>query len=205
MTHTLATGLLHPERQMQIVCLRHSFSNDAEPLMRASNCSRSQMPCVCHVSYTLLNQIHCAHTHSLAQWLGVLARLTHHLATDLTLHNCTYGMVSLKLPLLLLLLAPQDAIGRKWQCSTIQLDFNLPARFDMTYIDAQTTKQRPIMIHRAIFGSIERFFGILIENYAGAFPLWLAPTQVRVDSLTLVAWFQLVRALALWLAPTQAC
>jgi len=74
----------------------------------------------------------------------------------------------------------QDAIGRKWQCSTVQLDFNLPQRFDMTYIDEENTKQRPIMIHRAIFGSIERFFGILIENYAGAFPIWLAPTQVRL-------------------------
>lgn len=62
----------------------------------------------------------------------------------------------------------RDAIGRKWQCSTVQLDFNLPQRFDMAYIDAAGVKQRPIMIHRAIFGSIERFFGILIENYAGA-------------------------------------
>ena len=62
----------------------------------------------------------------------------------------------------------RDAIGRKWQCSTVQLDFNLPERFDMAYIDASGVKQRPIMIHRAIFGSIERFFGILIENYAGA-------------------------------------
>eukprot|EP00195_Chlamydomonas_chlamydogama_P015299 CAMPEP_0202893366 /NCGR_PEP_ID=MMETSP1392-20130828/2946_1 /ASSEMBLY_ACC=CAM_ASM_000868 /TAXON_ID=225041 /ORGANISM="Chlamydomonas chlamydogama, Strain SAG 11-48b" /LENGTH=674 /DNA_ID=CAMNT_0049577671 /DNA_START=104 /DNA_END=2128 /DNA_ORIENTATION=- len=77
----------------------------------------------------------------------------------------------------------QDAIGRKWQCSTIQLDYNLPQRFDMEYIDSQNTKQRPIMIHRAIFGSIERFFGILIENYAGAFPLWMAPTQVRLLTL----------------------
>jgi hypothetical protein len=72
----------------------------------------------------------------------------------------------------------QDAIGRKWQCSTIQLDFNLPQRFDMFYVESDSSKQRPIMIHRAIFGSIERFFGILIENYAGAFPLWLAPVQV---------------------------
>ena len=59
-----------------------------------------------------------------------------------------------------------------------QLDYNLPERFDMEYIDSANTKQRPIMIHRAIFGSLERFFGILIENYAGAFPLWLAPVQV---------------------------
>lgn len=74
----------------------------------------------------------------------------------------------------------QDAIGRKWQCSTIQLDFNLPSRFDMAYIDENNNKQQPIMIHRAIFGSLERFFGILIENYAGAFPFWLAPVQCRL-------------------------
>ncbi|GLI63699.1 hypothetical protein VaNZ11_006748, partial [Volvox africanus] len=74
----------------------------------------------------------------------------------------------------------RDAIGRKWQCSTIQLDFNLPERFDMHYMDSSASKQRPIMIHRAIFGSLERFFGILIENYMGAFPLWLAPVQVRL-------------------------
>ena len=74
----------------------------------------------------------------------------------------------------------QDAIGRKWQCSTVQLDFNLPERFGLSYTDADNAPQRPIMIHRAIFGSIERFFGILVENYAGAFPLWLAPVQVRL-------------------------
>ena len=77
-----------------------------------------------------------------------------------------------------------DAIGRKWQCSTVQLDFNLPERFDLQYVDAQNVKQRPIMIHRAIFGSLERFFGILTENYAGAFPLWMAPTQVRLLPVT---------------------
>jgi threonyl-tRNA synthetase len=74
----------------------------------------------------------------------------------------------------------QDAIGRLWQCSTIQVDFNLPERFDMEYIAADGSRQRPIMIHRAIFGSLERFFGILIENYAGDFPLWLAPVQLRL-------------------------
>ena len=77
-----------------------------------------------------------------------------------------------------------DAIGRKWQCSTVQLDFNLPERFDLAYIDKEHVKQRPIMIHRAIFGSLERFFGILTENYAGAFPLWIAPTQVRLLPVT---------------------
>jgi threonyl-tRNA synthetase len=74
----------------------------------------------------------------------------------------------------------QDAIGRLWQCSTIQVDFNLPERFDMEYIAADGNRQRPIMIHRAIFGSLERFFGILIENYSGDFPLWLAPVQLRL-------------------------
>ena len=74
----------------------------------------------------------------------------------------------------------QDAIGRMWQCSTIQVDFNLPERFDMEYVAADGSRQRPIMIHRAIFGSLERFYGILIENYAGDFPLWLAPIQVRL-------------------------
>jgi len=74
----------------------------------------------------------------------------------------------------------RDAIGRLWQCSTIQVDFNLPERFDMHYVAADGTRPRPIMIHRAIFGSIERFFGILIENYAGDFPLWLAPVQLRL-------------------------
>ena len=77
-----------------------------------------------------------------------------------------------------------DAIGRKWQCSTIQLDFNLPERFELTYIDQNNDKQRPIMIHRAIFGSLERFFGILTENYAGAFPIWIAPVQVRLLPVT---------------------
>ena len=74
----------------------------------------------------------------------------------------------------------RDAIGRLWQCSTIQVDFNLPERFDMEYVAADGSRQRPIMIHRAIFGSLERFFGILIENYAGLFPLWLAPIQIRL-------------------------
>ncbi|NJL63036.1 MAG: threonine--tRNA ligase [Methylacidiphilales bacterium] len=78
----------------------------------------------------------------------------------------------------------KDAIGRLWQCSTIQVDFNLPERFDMEYVAADNNRKRPIMIHRAIFGSLERFFGILIENYAGDFPLWLAPVQVRLLPVT---------------------
>lgn len=72
----------------------------------------------------------------------------------------------------------KDAIGRTWQCGTIQLDMSLPERFDLTYIGKDNKKHRPIMIHRVVFGSIERFFGILIEHFAGRFPLWLAPVQV---------------------------
>ena len=78
----------------------------------------------------------------------------------------------------------EDAIGRMWQCSTIQLDFNLPERFELDYISADGSKQRPIMIHRAIFGSLERFFGIMTENYAGDYPFWLAPEQVRLLPVT---------------------
>jgi threonyl-tRNA synthetase len=74
----------------------------------------------------------------------------------------------------------RDAIGRTWQMSTIQLDFQLPQRFEMEYIGSDGQPHRPIMIHRALFGSIERFFGVLVEHYAGAFPAWLAPVQVRV-------------------------
>ncbi len=71
----------------------------------------------------------------------------------------------------------RDAIGRTWQMSTIQVDFNLPERFDLQYAAADGTRQRPVMIHRALFGSIERFFGVLLEHYAGAFPVWLSPVQ----------------------------
>ena len=74
----------------------------------------------------------------------------------------------------------RDAIGRTWQLSTIQVDFQLPQRFEMEYIGADNERHRPIMIHRALFGSIERFFGVLVEHYAGAFPAWLAPEQARV-------------------------
>ncbi len=78
----------------------------------------------------------------------------------------------------------EDAIGRLWQCSTIQLDFNLPERFQLEYVAADGSRQRPIMIHRAIFGSLERFFGIMTENYAGDFPFWLAPEQIRLLPVT---------------------
>ena len=74
----------------------------------------------------------------------------------------------------------KDSLGRVWQCGTIQLDMNLPERFDLTYIDRDGSKKRPVMLHRVIYGSIERFIGILIEHYAGAFPLWLSPVQVNV-------------------------
>ena len=74
----------------------------------------------------------------------------------------------------------RDAIGREWQTTTIQFDFNLPERFDMTYIGEDGKKHRPYMVHRALLGSLERFFGILVEHYAGAFPLWLAPEQARI-------------------------
>ena len=73
-----------------------------------------------------------------------------------------------------------DAIGRKWQCATIQLDYQQPENFDLTYIGADNAEHRPVVIHRAIFGSFERFIAILIEHYAGAFPLWLAPVQAVV-------------------------
>jgi threonyl-tRNA synthetase len=79
----------------------------------------------------------------------------------------------------------RDSMNRIWQCGTIQLDMNLPERFDLTYVDQQGEKQRPIMLHRALFGSIERFIGILIEHYAGAFPLWLSPVQVKVIPVNL--------------------
>lgn len=74
----------------------------------------------------------------------------------------------------------RDAIGRTWQLSTIQCDFNLPERFQLEYVAPDGSRQRPIMLHRALFGSVERFFGVLVEHYAGAFPTWLAPVQVRV-------------------------
>ncbi len=78
----------------------------------------------------------------------------------------------------------EDAIGRRWQCSTVQLDFNLPERFDMEYVAADGNRKRPIMIHRALLGSLERFFGILVEHYEGRFPLWLAPVQAVVLNIT---------------------
>src|SRR6202035_1741489 len=78
----------------------------------------------------------------------------------------------------------RDAIGRDWQCGTTQVDFNLPERFGAFYIDADGSKKTPVMVHRAICGSMERYIGILIEHYAGNFPLWLAPVQAVVTTIT---------------------
>lgn len=78
----------------------------------------------------------------------------------------------------------EDSLGRTWQCGTIQLDFQMPQRFNLEYVGEDGQKHRPIMIHRAIFGSIERFIGILIEHYAGNFPVWLAPMQVKILPIT---------------------
>jgi threonyl-tRNA synthetase len=78
----------------------------------------------------------------------------------------------------------KDQIGRSWQCSTIQVDFNLPERFEMSYTGADNTDHQPIMIHRALMGSLERFIGVLIEHYAGAFPIWFAPVQARILNIT---------------------
>src|SRR5207253_5177572 len=78
----------------------------------------------------------------------------------------------------------KDSIGRIWVCGTIQLDYVLPERLGAEYVAEDGSKQRPVMLHRAILGSLERFIGVMIENYAGAFPLWLAPVQVVVATIT---------------------
>ena len=74
----------------------------------------------------------------------------------------------------------KDSLKRSWQCSTIQVDFNLPERYDLDYVEQGGEKKRPIMVHRALMGSLERFFGVLIEHYAGAFPTWIAPVQAKI-------------------------
>jgi threonyl-tRNA synthetase len=74
----------------------------------------------------------------------------------------------------------KDSLGRPWQCTTIQVDFNLPERFELNFIDKKGRKKRPIMIHRALLGSIERFIGVLLENYGGALPFWLSPEQIWI-------------------------
>ncbi|MBQ7879015.1 MAG: threonine--tRNA ligase, partial [Clostridia bacterium] len=78
----------------------------------------------------------------------------------------------------------EDSIGRTWQCGTIQLDFQLPQRFDLEYVGEDGQKHRPIMVHRVVFGSIERFIGILIEHFAGKFPVWVSPVQVKILPIT---------------------
>jgi threonyl-tRNA synthetase len=78
----------------------------------------------------------------------------------------------------------KDVLGREWQCATIQCDFALPERFDLTYVGSDGGRHRPVMLHRVILGSIERFLGVLIEHYAGAFPLWLAPVQAVILTIT---------------------
>ncbi len=78
----------------------------------------------------------------------------------------------------------KDALDRRWQCATIQCDFTLPERFDLTYIGADGARHRPVMVHRVILGAIERFLGVLIEHYAGAFPIWLAPVQAMIVTVT---------------------
>jgi len=78
----------------------------------------------------------------------------------------------------------RDALGRQWQCGTLQLDFNMPGRLGATYVGEDGARHTPVMLHRAIFGSMERFIAILIEHYAGRFPLWLAPVQIVVASIT---------------------
>jgi threonyl-tRNA synthetase len=78
----------------------------------------------------------------------------------------------------------KDTIGRVWQCGTLQLDFNMPGRLDASYVDEDSARRTPVMLHRAILGSLERFIGILIENYGGAFPAWLAPVQAVVLNIT---------------------
>ena len=78
----------------------------------------------------------------------------------------------------------KDSLGKEWQLSTIQVDFNLPERFDLSFIDENNEKVRPIMLHRATFGSYERFLGMIIEHFQGAFPLWLSPVQVTILPIT---------------------
>jgi threonyl-tRNA synthetase len=78
----------------------------------------------------------------------------------------------------------QDSMGRSWQCGTVQVDFFLPENFDLSFVNSQGTKERPVMVHRAIYGSLERFFGILLEHYKGVLPFWLAPLQARVLTIT---------------------
>ncbi|WP_303783726.1 threonine--tRNA ligase [Azovibrio restrictus] len=110
---------------------------------------------------------------------GALAQALEHMGVEYTLFPGEGAFYGPKLEFVL-----RDAIGRDWQCGTLQVDMNLPERFDITYVAPDNTHKRPVMLHRALFGSLERFVGILIEHYVGAFPLWLAPVQAVVMSIS---------------------
>ncbi|MDR3323642.1 MAG: threonine--tRNA ligase [Zoogloeaceae bacterium] len=110
---------------------------------------------------------------------GALAQALQHMGVEYTLFPGEGAFYGPKLEFVL-----RDAIGRDWQCGTLQVDMNLPERFDIHYVDADNSHKRPVMLHRALFGSLERFVGILIEHYVGAFPLWLAPAQAVVMSIS---------------------
>ena len=110
---------------------------------------------------------------------GALSGALHRIGVDYQLNPGEGAFYGPKLEFVL-----RDAIGRDWQCGTLQVDLNLPERFDIHYIDEQGGRQRPVMLHRALFGSLERFIGILIEQYSGAFPLWLAPQQAVVLNIS---------------------
>ncbi len=110
---------------------------------------------------------------------GALAQALEHMGVEYTLFPGEGAFYGPKLEFVL-----RDAIGRDWQCGTLQVDMNLPERFDIHYVASDNTHKRPVMLHRALFGSLERFVGILIEHYVGAFPLWLAPVQAVVMSIS---------------------
>jgi threonyl-tRNA synthetase len=110
---------------------------------------------------------------------GALARALEHMGVAYALFPGEGAFYGPKLEFVL-----RDAIGRDWQCGTLQVDMNLPERFDIHYVDADNSHKRPVMLHRALFGSLERFVGILIEHYAGALPLWLAPVQAVVMNIS---------------------
>ena len=110
---------------------------------------------------------------------GALAQALEHMGVEYTLFPGEGAFYGPKLEFVL-----RDAIGRDWQCGTLQVDMNLPERFDINYVASDNSHKRPVMLHRALFGSLERFVGILIEHYVGAFPLWLAPTQAVVMSIS---------------------
>jgi threonyl-tRNA synthetase len=110
---------------------------------------------------------------------GALSNALDHMAMPYTLFPGEGAFYGPKLEFVL-----RDAIGRDWQCGTLQVDMNLPERFDIHYIAEDNSRHRPVMLHRALFGSLERFVGILIEHYAGNFPVWLAPLQVVVMNIT---------------------